>query len=134
MGKEYCITTIKKIYANDIKKRKDIEFCPNLNEAIKKVNFEEKDLEYVEIVGYIIPADGGCEDLYKEHYFLGKIVDKENLSEKEINSAHLKHLGFVIDEEIAGYVKAKSGRVYVFFKGDHIIELEKENEKSLASC
>ncbi len=127
MAKEYHISTIKKIYTDGIKIQRDIEFCLDLNKALEHVDFNEKDLEFVRVIGYIIPEDGGCEDLYDQSYYIGKVVAKEGLTDREINSAMLRHAGFVKENEIAGFVKAKSGTVYIFFEGDKIIDITKEN-------
>ena len=127
MAKEYRITTIKKIYANGTKKQKDIEFCLDLNKALEYVDFNEKDLEFIRVIGYIIPEDGGCEDLYDQSYYIGKVVAKEGLTDREINSAMLRYSGFVKEDEIAGFVKVESGTVYIFFEGDKIIDITKEN-------
>ncbi len=127
MSKEYIVTTIKKIYANNIKNQKDYVGCGTLEVALSKVDFNEKDLEFVHISGFRIPRDGGCEDLFKQDYILGKVVSKEELTDREINSAMLKHAGFVKEDEIAGFIKAESGTVYIFFEGDKIIDITKEN-------
>ena len=127
MAKEYRITTIKKSYANGTKKQNDIEFCADLNKALEYVDFNEKDLEFVRVMGYIIPEDGGCEDLYDQSYYIGKVVPKEKLTEREINSAMLRYAGFVKEDEIAGFIKAESGTVYICFESDKIIETTKEN-------
>ena len=40
MAKEYRITTIIKIFSNGVKTRKDVEFCYNLEDALKNVDFK----------------------------------------------------------------------------------------------
>lgn len=127
MSKEYIITTIKKIYAGNIKNQKDYIGCGTMEEALSHVDFNEKDLEFVRISGFRIPSDGGCEDLFEQNYFFGKIVSKEELTGREINLAMLKHEGFVRENEISNYIKTESGSVYICFEGDKIIDPIKEN-------
>ena len=53
MAKEYRITTLRKKYSNGVSIRKDIGFCSNLEDALKYVDFNEQDLEYVNVLSYI---------------------------------------------------------------------------------
>ena len=127
MSKEYNITAIKKIYAGNIKKQRDYVGCETIEEALSHVDFNEKDLEFVRVSGFRIPRDGGCEDLFEQNYFLGEIVSKEEVTDKEINQAMLRHEGFVRENEIANYIKTASGSVYICFEGDKILDTLKEH-------
>ena len=130
MAKEYRITTLIKIFSNGVKTHKDIEFCSDLNEALKHVDFNEKDLDYVNVLSYIIPAEGGCEELYDEEYYIGEIVEKSKLTDYEISHARCGHRDMIRLEDVGGFLRAESGKVYMFLKGNKVLNPEKIKENS----
>ena len=123
-------TTIIKIFSNGVKTQRSVEFCPNLDEALKNVDFNEKDLEYVNVLGYIIPAEGGCVELYDEEYYLGTVVDKSELTDFEISHARCGHHDFIRLQDVAGFLRSESGRVYMFLKGNNVLNPEEIKENS----
>lgn len=131
MAKEYRITTIIKIFSNGVKTRRDIEFCSNLEDALKQVDFNEKDLDYVNVLSYIIPAEGGCEELFDEEYYIGEVVDKSELTDYEISHAGCGHHDFIRTQDVVGYLRAESGKIYMFLKGNNIINPNKIKENNL---
>ena len=128
MSKEYRITTLIKIFSNGVKTKKDIEFSSDLNKALKQVDFNEKDLEYVNVLGYIIPAEGGCVELYDEEYYLGTIVDKSELTDFEISHAKCGRNALIYVEDIEGYVRTESVKIYMYLKGDNVLNPEEIKE------
>lgn len=130
MAKEYRITTIIKIFSNGVKTHKDVEFCSTLDKALENVNFNEKDLEYVNVLSYIIPKDGDCEELYDEEYYIGTIVDESHLTDYEISHAVCGRNRLIYVEDIAGYVRAESGKIYMYLKGDNIVNLNEIKENN----
>ena len=130
MGKEYRITTLIRIYSNGVKTQKDIEFSSDLNKALKQVDFNEKDLEYVNVLSYIIPKDGGCEELFDEEYYIGTIVDKSELTDFEISHARCGRNSLIYVEDIEGYVRTESGKIYMYLKGDKVLNPEETKENS----
>ena len=130
MAKEYRITTLIKIFSNGVKTHKDIEFCSDLNEALKHVDFNEKDLDYVNVLGYIIPAEGGCEELFDEEYYIGEVVDKSELTDYEISHARCGHRDMIRIEDVGGFIRSESGKIYMYLKGNNIIDSKqiKEND------
>ena len=131
MAKEYRITTIIKIFSNGVKTQKDIEFCSTLDKALESVNFNEKDLEYVNVLGYIIPAEGGCEELFDEEYYIGTIADKSELTDYEISHAECGRNRLIYVEDIAGYVRAESGKIYMYLKGDKVLDPNQIKENNI---
>ena len=113
-----------------MKTKKDIELSLELNDALKQVDFNEKDLEYVNVLSYIIPKDGGCEELFDEEYYIGTIVDKSELTDFEISHAGCGRNALIYVEDIAGYVRAESGKIYMYLKGDNVLNPEKIKENT----
>lgn len=131
MAKEYHITTIIKVFSNGVKTRKDVEFCSDLKDALKQVDFNEKDLEYVNVLSYIIPAEGGCEELFDEEYYIGEVVDKKELTDYEISHAKCCHHDFIRVQDVDGYVRAVSGKIYMYLKGNNVLNLNEVKENNI---
>ena len=131
MAKEYRITTIVKVFSNGVKTRKDVKFCSSLDEALKQVDFNEKDLEYVNVLGCIIPAEGGCKDLYDEEYYIGEVVDKSELTDYEISHARCCHHDFIRLQDVGGFLRAESGKIYMFLNGNNILNPSEMKENNI---